>query len=113
VCGLDHRYVVGAIADGEGDLFEPFPDYSHDLCFLDGQQAAADHSLAIFGQICQLYLILFIANNRRKVITLNQKRLRPLLIRQFLSPPPQFPQHPCNLLVILALISQYLKIILD
>ena len=113
VGGFDHRYVVGAVADGERDLFQPFSDYAHHFCLLDGQQAAADHGLAVLGQVRQLNLVFFVADDGRKVIALNQKRLRLLVFGQLLGPPSQLTQHLRNLIGILALVSQYLKVILN
>lgn len=48
---LDHRHIIGAIANGQCDFIEILPDHLDDFCFLDRKESAADDCLTCFGQI--------------------------------------------------------------
>jgi hypothetical protein len=50
VCGLDHRDVVGAVADGEAHRTESFLDEANDEGFLKGRGTATDDGAAASGE---------------------------------------------------------------
>ena len=64
---LDHWDIVGSIPNGQGYFVEALSHQQNHLCFLDGQQTAADDSLAFLAEQGQLFFAAGIAKHMGEV----------------------------------------------